>query len=90
MNKLGILALLSLYSASAANPVIIDTDAGTDNLMAIAFLLARRDVTVEAITIANGLAHVPNGAANIVRLIALSGRPDIPVYRGKDATENHR
>lgn len=64
--------------------VIIDTDAGPDDLMAIAFLLSRSDIHVEAITIVNGMAHVPAGGRNVLRLLALAGRSDIPVYLGRE------
>jgi pyrimidine-specific ribonucleoside hydrolase len=64
--------------------VIVDTDAGADDLMAIAFLLSRPDVHVEAITIANGMAHVPAGGRSVLRLLALAGRNDIPVFLGRD------
>jgi len=63
--------------------VIIDTDAGADDLMAIAFLLSRSDIRVEAITIVNGMSHVPAGGRNVLRLLALAGRNDIPVYLGR-------
>ncbi len=72
-------------AAKRATPVIIDTDAGSDDLIAIAFLLARPDVPIEAITIANGLAHVAPGATNVLRLLALAGRHDIPVFVGRPA-----
>jgi pyrimidine-specific ribonucleoside hydrolase len=65
--------------------VIVDTDAGADDLMAIAFLLSRPDIHVEAITIVNGMAHVPAGGRNVLRLLALAGRNDIPVYLGRDS-----
>jgi pyrimidine-specific ribonucleoside hydrolase len=64
--------------------VIIDTDAGPDDLMAIAFLLSRPDIHVEAITIVNGMAHVPAGGRNVLRLLALAGRNDIPVFLGRE------
>ncbi len=64
--------------------VIIDTDAGPDDLMAIAFLLCRPDIHVEAITIVNGMAHVPSGGRNVLRLLALAGRNDIPVFLGRE------
>jgi inosine-uridine nucleoside N-ribohydrolase len=64
--------------------VIVDTDAGIDDLMAIAFLLSRPDVHVEAITVVNGMAHVPAGGKNVLRLLALAGRNDIPVFLGRD------
>jgi inosine-uridine nucleoside N-ribohydrolase len=74
-----------LVTAAAAQvpPVLIDTDAGSDDLIAIALLLSRQDVRIEAITVANGLAHVRPGARNIARLLELAGRRDIPVYVGR-------
>jgi len=39
---------------------------------------------VEAITIENGMAHVPQGGKNVLRLLALAGRKDIPVFLGKE------
>jgi pyrimidine-specific ribonucleoside hydrolase len=74
----------ALVSAAESTPVIIDTDCGRDDVMAIAFLLARPDVRIEAITVANGLAHVQPGAANMLRLLALGGRPDVPVFVGRE------
>ena len=64
--------------------VIVDTDAGADDLMAIAFLLSRPDIHLEAITIVNGMAHVPAGGRNVLRLLALAGRSDIPVFLGSE------
>jgi inosine-uridine nucleoside N-ribohydrolase len=81
-------ALLAVFLASCfpgaaqSPPVIIDTDVGHDDLMAIAFLLARSDVRVEAIAVDDGLAHVEAGAVNVLRLLALAGRRDVPVYIG--------
>jgi pyrimidine-specific ribonucleoside hydrolase len=65
--------------------VIVDTDGGADDLMAIAFLLSRPDIHVEAITIVNGVAHVPAGGRNVLRLLALAGHNDIPVYLGRQS-----
>lgn len=68
-------------------PVIIDTDAGSDDLMAIAFLLSQPSVRIEAITVVNGMAHVDAGARNVIRLLTLAGpgRPSIPVFAGRSA-----
>jgi inosine-uridine nucleoside N-ribohydrolase len=70
--------------AALTRTVIVDTDAGSDDLMAIAFLLSRPDIHVEAITIANGMAHVPAGGKNILRLLELAGRRDVPVFLGSE------
>ncbi len=64
-------------------PILIDTDAGSDDLMAIAFLLSQKDVRIDGITIANGLAHVDAGARNVARLLELAGRRDVPVFAGR-------
>lgn len=84
--KIAALALLAAGTLCAAEslPILIDTDCGGDDLMAIAFLLARRDVRIEAVTIANGLAHVRPGAENVLRLLELGGRGDVPVYLGRE------
>ena len=80
----------SIHSQTAATAaplhraVIIDTDAGSDDLMAIAFLLSRGDIRVEGITIVNGMAHVQAGGRNVLRLLELAGRRDIPVFLGRE------
>jgi pyrimidine-specific ribonucleoside hydrolase len=71
-------------SAQAALPVIIDTDMGSDDVMAIAFLLAHQEIPIQAISVVNGLAHVPAGVANARRLVEASGRKSIPVLAGSD------
>lgn len=71
-------------SAEAATPIVIDTDMGSDDVMAISYLLAQRGLNIEAITVVNGLAHVAAGAANARRLIHAAGRESIPVYEGRE------
>ena len=83
----GVLIVAALATGLAAQtPVIIDTDAGSDDLMAIAFLLSRTDVKVEAITVVGGLAHVPAGATNMLRLLALAGARVLPGARPRGCT----
>jgi len=90
---LGIAALFcaSLLSAQALprpspirRAVIVDADGGVDDLIAIAFLLSRPDIHVEAVTIENGVTHVQAGARNVLRLLALAGHSEIPVYLGRE------
>ena len=84
MVRLFLILLILSFSAAAQHPILIDTDAGTDDLMAIAFLASHPDVRIEAITVVNGLAHAQAGAKNIVRLLDLAGRKEIPVFAGRD------
>lgn len=81
---LGVILLCSLLHAQQPLPVIIDTDCGSDDLMAIAFLLGRKDVRIEAILVDNGLAHVLPGASNVLRLLQLGEHGEIPVFIGRD------
>ncbi len=77
------LALLSTIGRAQSRSIIIDTDAGSDDLLAIAFLLSHPSVPLDAITVSNGLAHVDAGARNIARLVELSGRTNLPVFAGR-------
>lgn len=84
-----ILAMCAVSISSNAvhaqpRPLIIDTDAGSDDLMAIAYLLSQPSVHIEAVTIAFGLADQRPGAANVQRLLDLAGRSDVPVYLGRE------
>src|SRR5574341_1775158 len=64
--------------------IVIDTDMGGDDWMAILYLLNRADVQVQAITVTGtGLAHAEPGATNALGLAALAGQPDIPVAAGR-------
>jgi len=83
-----IVLLSGLFAAVVAvaqqPPIVIDTDAGSDDFMAIAFLLTQPGVHIEAITVVNGLAHPEAGARNIARLLELAGRSEIPVFAGRN------
>ncbi len=87
MRRLCLASVLTLFAAlelpaQQRPPVIIDTDCGTDDLMAISYLMAGKEVDLRAITVVNGLAHVEQGAANILNLLELAGRTKVPVYIG--------
>ena len=87
-------ALSQVRPGQSAQPpvrVIIDTDAGSDDLLAIAFLLSWPDVQIEAITVVNGLAHVAAGEVNIRCLLSLAGTPHVRVYSGRaQSSEGNR
>ena len=83
LRSLFALALLAPLTYSQSPSIIIDTDAGSDDFLAIAFLLSHPSVHIDAITIANGLAHVDAGARNLTRLVEVSGRTNLPVFAGR-------
>ena len=65
-------------------PLIIDTDMANDDWMAILYLLQSPAVAVQAIAVAAaGEAHRGPGIRTALRLLALAGRPDIPVAGGR-------
>src|SRR5580704_8277195 len=79
-------AILAIALLTPQPPgIIIDTDAGSDDILAIAFLLSHPSVHIDAITIANGLAHVDAGARNLTRLVEMTGRANLPVFAGRPA-----
>jgi inosine-uridine nucleoside N-ribohydrolase len=68
-----------------ARPVIVDTDMAPDDWMAILFLLQHPGVEVRAITVAgSGETHCGPGVQNARNLVALAGRPGIPVACGRE------
>lgn len=71
--------------APGARPLIVDTDMAPDDWLAILYLLSRSEVDVKAITVTGaGEARCPAGTRNALNLLALAGRPEIPVARGRE------
>lgn len=71
--------------AAVGTSVVIDTDTGADDVMAILYLLQRSDLNVEAITVAGtGLAYCDAGTRYALGLVALAGADDIPVACGRE------
>ncbi len=63
-------------------PIIIDTDPGQDDALAILLALASEEVEVLAITTVAGNVPQPLVTTNALALLTLTDRTDIPVYRG--------
>ncbi|MCL1593418.1 MAG: nucleoside hydrolase [Actinomycetia bacterium] len=62
--------------------IIIDTDPGQDDALAILLALAAPELDVIAITTVAGNVPQPLVTINSLGLVALADREDIPVYRG--------
>ncbi|XP_030603601.1 inosine-uridine preferring nucleoside hydrolase-like isoform X2 [Archocentrus centrarchus] len=62
--------------------LIIDVDAGVDDAVAIMIALSMPDVEVLGITCCNGNTSVENVLKNVLRVLKICNRLDIPVYRG--------
>ncbi len=71
--------------ASAPRPILVDTDLGSDDILALAVLL--RDPTVEVRAIAvdgTGLVHCEHGTRNLRRLLGAFGVTDVPIGCGRE------
>jgi len=62
--------------------VIIDTDPGVDDAAAILMALASPEINLLGLTAVAGNVALKDAAANACRLVALSGRKDVPVHLG--------
>lgn len=85
----GTLALLVLFltavlavPASAVKKVIIDTDPGTDDALALMLALNSPELDVRAITVVPGNVTAAMGLDNALRMVSLAKRCDIPVAAG--------
>jgi inosine-uridine nucleoside N-ribohydrolase len=67
-----------------ARQIIIDTDPGVDDAMAIFFALRSPELEVIGLTTVFGNVHTDLATSNALRLLEIAGRADIPVARGAD------
>lgn len=63
-------------------PIILDTDPGIDDALALFLALASHEIRLEAITTVSGNVSVDLTTRNALALLELAGRTDIPVARG--------
>jgi inosine-uridine nucleoside N-ribohydrolase len=71
--------------AQTPHRVIIDTDPGTDDALAILLALNSPEIRVEALTIVAGNQTAPKGLENALKVVSLAGRCDLPVAKGAEA-----
>src|SRR5215469_4319759 len=64
--------------------IILDTDPGIDDALALFLARASPEVQLEAITTVSGNVHVDLTTRNALALLELAGSPGIPVARGCD------
>src|SRR5262249_30917490 len=67
-------------------PIIIDTDAGYDDLLAILYVLGDPAISIQAISVVYGLTTDLQLAGKVLRhMLEQSGNEGIPVYLGSTA-----
>jgi inosine-uridine nucleoside N-ribohydrolase len=79
---LAVLFLLANAFADSPRRVIIDTDPGVDDAMAILLALNSPELKVEALTVVPGNVDGRQGLENALKLVSLAGRCDLTVASG--------
>lgn len=79
-------ALTSVTAVPAApRKIIIDTDPGVDDALALLFAMCSPEVRIEAITVVAGNVRLELGLLNALRMVGVAGRDDIRVSAGARA-----
>jgi inosine-uridine nucleoside N-ribohydrolase len=85
-----LICLASTASHAAPLRVIIDTDPGVDDAMAILLALNSPELKVEALTVVAGNVDVAQGLQNALKIVSLAGRCDVAVAAGAQHPLNQR
>ncbi len=87
-----IAASLSLTQVCAQSPqrVIIDTDPGVDDAMAILLALNSPELKVEALTVVPGNVDGRQGLENALKIASLAGRCDLTIAAGAQRPLNQK
>src|SRR5579863_7040285 len=90
--SVSLMLCLSLASAAATTPqrVVIDTDPGIDDAMAILLALNSPELKVEALTVVPGNVDGRQGLENALKITSLAGRCDLPVAGGAQHPLNQK
>ncbi|SFT90639.1 pyrimidine-specific ribonucleoside hydrolase [Geodermatophilus amargosae] len=65
-----------------ARPLVIDTDPGIDDALAILLALGSPEVDLRLVTTVHGNVELPQTTDNALRVLHLAGRSDVPVAAG--------
>ena len=78
------------FAQATPRRVIIDTDPGTDDAMAIILALNSPEFKVEALTVVPGNVDSEQGLENALKIVSLAGRCDVTVARGAQHPLNQK
>jgi len=67
---------------TATKKMIIDTDPGTDDALAILLAVNSPELDIRAITIVAGNVTADLGLENALKVMSLAGRCEVPIARG--------
>jgi len=74
--------MLAIPASSTTRKIILDTDPGSDDAMALMLALNSPELDVRAVTVVPGNVTAKQGLDNALRMILLANRCDIPVAAG--------
>jgi len=83
-------SLTNVFAQAAPRRVIIDTDPGTDDAMAIILALNSPEFKVEALTVVPGNVEAWQGLENALKIVSLAGRCDVVVAGGAQHPLNQK
>jgi inosine-uridine nucleoside N-ribohydrolase len=75
-------AIFNAPCQASVRKIILDTDPGTDDAMALMLALNSPELDVRAITVVPGNVTAEQGLENALRMVSLANRCDIPVAGG--------
>jgi inosine-uridine nucleoside N-ribohydrolase len=84
------LVVTSVSAQPAPQRVIIDTDPGVDDAMAILLALNSPELKVEALTVVPGNVEAAQGLENALKILSLAGRCDVLVAGGAQHPLNQK
>ena len=70
-------------------PLLIDTDPGVDDALAILMAINEPSVQVVGLTVAAGNVGLQHTVANALKLVEVGNAPQVPVFKGCDAPLVH-
>jgi len=85
-----LIGLASAASQAAPRRVIIDTDPGVDDAMAILLALNSPELKVEALTVVAGNVETAQGLENALKIVSLANRCDVVVAGGAQHPLNQK
>jgi purine nucleosidase len=62
--------------------VVLDTDPGIDDALAILLALASPEIELAGVSVTGGNCSLSDGVRNALNVLAIGGRPDLPVFPG--------
>jgi inosine-uridine nucleoside N-ribohydrolase len=90
ISSLVLIFMANAFAQVTPRRVIIDTDPGTDDAMAIILALNSPEFRVEALTVVPGNVEAKQGLENALKIISLAGRCDVLVAGGAQHPLNQK